>query len=179
MVDDREKLTQIISEKAIMERVHQIADDISNQYKSEVPILIGILNGSFIFASDLIRAMKIDCEIDFIKVSSYSGTKSKGTVHLRKDISADITDRHVIIVEDIIDSGLTIRFIRDRLLDAQPKSVSIVTLLMKPDLAEIDFDVNWVGFEIPPHYVVGYGLDYDQKFRNLKGVFRLGGNKYE
>ena len=177
MVDDREKLTQIISEKAIMERVHQIADDISNQYKSEVPILIGILNGSFIFASDLVRAMKIDCEIDFIKVSSYSGTKSKGTVHLRKDISADITDRHVIIVEDIIDSGLTIRFIRDRLLDAQPKSVSIVTLLMKPDLAEIDFDVNWVGFEIPPHYVVGYGLDYDQKFRNLRGVFRLGGKQ--
>jgi len=177
MIDDREKLTQIISEKAIMERVHQIADDISNQYKSEVPILIGILNGSFIFASDLIRAMKIDCEIDFIKVSSYSGTKSKGTVHLRKDISADITDRHVIIVEDIIDSGLTIRFIRDRLLDAQPKSVSIVTLLMKPELAEIDFDVNWVGFEIPPHYVVGYGLDYDQKFRNLRGIFRLWGKQ--
>ena len=175
MVDNREKLTQIISEEAIMERVHQIADDISNQYQSEVPILIGILNGSFIFASDLIRAMKIDCEIDFIKVSSYSGTKSKGTVHLRKDISADITDRHVIIVEDIIDSGLTIRFIRERLLDAQPKSVSIVTLLMKPELAEIDFDVNWVGFEIPPHYVVGYGLDYDQKFRNLRGIFRLGG----
>ena len=177
MVDDREKLTQIISEKAIMERVHQIADDISNQYKSEIPILIGILNGSFIFASDLIRAMKIDCEIDFIKVSSYSGTKSKGTVHLRKDISADITDRHVIIVEDIIDSGLTIRFIRDRLLDAQPKSVSIVTLLMKPELAVIDFDVNWVGFEIPPHYVVGYGLDYDQKFRNLRGIFRLRGKQ--
>ncbi len=85
MVDDREKLTQIISEEAIMERVHQIADDISNQYKSEVPILIGILNGSFIFASDLVRAMKIDCEIDFIKVSSYSGTKSKGTIHLRKE----------------------------------------------------------------------------------------------
>ena len=175
MVVDREKLIQIISEKSIMERVHQIADDISNQYKSEVPILIGILNGSFIFASDLVRAMKIDCEIDFIKVSSYSGTKSKGTIHLKKDISADITDRHVIIVEDIIDSGLTIRFIRERLLDAQPKSVSIVTLLMKPELAEIDFDVNWVGFEIPPHYVVGYGLDYDQKFRNLRGIFRLGG----
>ena len=175
MVVDREKLIQIISEKSIMERVHQIADDISNQYKSEVPILIGILNGSFIFASDLVRAMKIDCEIDFIKVSSYSGTKSKGTVHLEKDISADIADRHVIIVEDIIDSGLTIRFIRERLLDAQPKSVSIVTLLMKPELVEIDFDVNWVGFEIPPHYVVGYGLDYDQKFRNLRGIFRLGG----
>ena len=175
MVVNREKLTQIISEKSIMERVHQIADDISNQYKSEVPILIGILNGSFIFASDLVRAMKIDCEIDFIKVSSYSGTKSKGTVHLKKDISADITDRHVIIVEDIIDSGLTIRFIRERLLDAQPKSVSIVTLLMKPELVEIDFDINWVGFEIPPHYVVGYGLDYDQKFRNLRGIFRLGG----
>ena len=179
MVDDREKLTQIISEEAIMERVHQIADDISNQYKSEVPILIGILNGSFIFASDLVRAMKIDCEIDFIKVSSYSGNKSKGTVHLRKDISADITDRHVIIIEDIIDSGLTIKFIRDRLLDAKPKSLSIASLLMKPELSEIDFDVNWVGFEIPPHYVVGYGLDYDQKFRNLKGIYTLGEDNYE
>ena len=113
--------------------------------------------------------MKIDCEIDFIKVSTYVGDKSKGRVDFQKDISIEITNRHVILVEDIIDSGLTIKFIRDRLLDAKPKSLSIASLLMKPELSEIDFDVNWVGFEIPPHYVVGYGLDYDQKFRNLKG----------
>ena len=92
-----------------------------------------------------------------------------------KDISADITDRHVIIVEDIIDSGLTIKFIYDRLLDAKPKSLSIAALLMKPELAEIDFEVNWVGFEIPPDFVVGYGLDYEQKFRNLKGIYSIGG----
>ena len=175
----REKFIQLISEKSIAERVNQIANEISDLYGNQVPILVGILNGSFIFASDLTRAIKIDCEIDFIKVSSYSGTKSKGTIHLRKDISADITDRHVIIIEDIIDSGLTIKFIRDRLLDAKPKSLSIASLLMKPELSEIDFDVNWVGFEIPPHYVVGYGLDYDQKFRNLKGIYTLGEDNYE
>lgn len=119
------------------------------------------------------RAMDIDCEIDFIKVSSYTGTESKGTVRLRKDISADITNRHVIIVEDIIDSGLTIKFIRDRMQEAGPKSVAIVTLLLKPDIAKLDFDIEWVGFEIPPDFVVGYGLDYDQKLRNLKGVYCL------
>ena len=172
---NRKNFKQLISEESIKEKVNQIADEISNSYPNQVPILIGILNGSFIFVSDLARSISIDCEIDFIKVSSYSGTQSKGTIHLRKDISADITDRHVIIVEDIIDSGLTIKFIYDRLLDAKPKSLSIAALLMKPELAEIDFEVNWVGFEIPPDFVVGYGLDYEQKFRNLKGIYSFGG----
>ena len=172
---NRKNFKQLISEESIREKVNQIADEISDSYPNQVPILIGILNGSFIFVSDLARAISIDCEIDFMKVSSYSGTKSKGTIHLRKDISADITDRHVIIVEDIIDSGLTIKFIYDRLLDAKPKSLSIAALLMKPELSEIDFKVNWVGFEIPPDFVVGYGLDYEQKFRNLKGIYSLGG----
>ena len=172
---NRKNFKQLISEESIKEKVNQIADEISDSYPNQVPILIGILNGSFIFVSDLARAISIDCEIDFIKVSSYSGTKSKGTIHLRKDISADINDRHVIIVEDIIDSGLTIKFIYDRLLDANPKSISIAALLMKPELAKIDFEVNWVGFEIPPDFVVGYGLDYEQKFRNLKGIYSIGG----
>ena len=163
----------------MIKRVDELAVDISKQYAGEAPILIGILNGSFIFAADLMRAMKIDCEIDFIKVSSYAGTASKGTVKLLKDISADITDHHVVIVEDIIDSGLTIKFIRDRMLDASPKSVAITTLLMKPDIAKLDFDIDWVGFEIPPEFVVGYGLDYDQKFRNLKGIYCLGGSESE
>ena len=173
----RENFIQLISEESIKEKVDQIANEISDLYDNQVPILIGILNGSFIFVSDLSRAISIDCEIDFIKVSSYSGTKSKGTIHLRKDISADITDRHVIIIEDIIDSGFTIKFIRDRLLDAKPKSLSIASLLIKPELAKIDFEVNWVGFEIPPDYVVGYGLDYEQKFRNLKGIYSIGGEE--
>ncbi|MBT3477917.1 MAG: hypoxanthine phosphoribosyltransferase [Candidatus Marinimicrobia bacterium] len=174
MANKRENLTELISEKEVLKRVGDIATQISNRYVDEAPILIGILNGSFIFAADLMRAIDIDCEIDFIKVSSYAGTASKGTVRLRKDISADITDRHVIIVEDIIDSGLTINFIRDRMHNAGTKSVAIATLLMKPDIAKLDFEIDWVGFEIPPEFVVGYGLDYDQKLRNLRGVYRLG-----
>ncbi|MDP6611838.1 MAG: hypoxanthine phosphoribosyltransferase [Candidatus Marinimicrobia bacterium] len=173
MAEPRENLNELISEAAVNKRVKEIAADISQKYNDETPILIGILNGSFIFCADLMRAMDIDCEIDFIKVSSYTGTESKGTVRLRKDISADITNRHVIIVEDIIDSGLTIKFIRDRMQEAGPKSVAIVTLLLKPDIAKLDFDIEWVGFEIPPDFVVGYGLDYDQKLRNLKGVYCL------
>ena len=105
MAEPRENLNELISEAAVNKRVKEIAADISQKYNDETPILIGILNGSFIFCADLMRAMDIDCEIDFIKVSSYTGTESKGTVRLRKDISADITNRHVIIVEDIIDFG--------------------------------------------------------------------------
>ncbi len=176
---DNEKLIEIISEKQIKNKIEEIAASISKIYDGEAPILIGILNGSFIFCADLVRALDIDCEIDFIKVTSYKGTKSKGTVRLRKDISAVITDRHVIIVEDIIDSGLTIKFIRDRMHEAGPKSVAIVTLLLKPDIAKLDFDIDWVGFEISPEFVVGYGLDYDQKLRNLRGVYRLEGIESE
>ena len=172
---NKEKLNQIISEKSIIQRVEQIADEISRSFEGEIPILVSVLNGSFIFTSDLVRAMKIDCEIDFIKVSTYFGEESKGRVDFQKDISIEITNRHIIIVEDIIDSGLTINFIRDRLFEAEPKSISVATLLMKPDVAKIDFEVNWVGFEIPPNFVVGYGLDYNQKFRNLRDIYSLGG----
>jgi hypoxanthine phosphoribosyltransferase len=170
---NKEKLTELISKSQIQDKVKEIAADISQKYVGEAPILIGILNGSFIFCADLMREMDINCEIDFIKVSSYTGTASVGTVKLRKDISADITNRHVVIVEDIIDSGLTIKFIKDRMLEAGPKSVAIVTLLMKPDIAKLDFKIDWVGFEIPPEFVVGYGLDYGQLYRNLKAIYRL------
>ena len=170
---NKEKLTELISKSQIQDKVKEIAADISQKYVGEAPILIGILNGSFIFCADLMREMDINCEIDFIKVSSYTGTASVGTVKLRKDISADITNRHVVIVEDIIDSGLTIKFIKDRMLEAGPKSVAIVTLLIKPDIAKLDFKIDWVGFEIPPEFVVGYGLDYDQLYRNLKAIYRL------
>ncbi|MEE8437763.1 MAG: hypoxanthine phosphoribosyltransferase, partial [Candidatus Neomarinimicrobiota bacterium] len=169
------KLIPFISAEKIRRRVAEIAAEISERFKNENPILIGILNGSFIFAADLVREIDSDCEIDFIKISSYSGNQSKGTVRLIKDISADITGRHVIIVEDIIDSGLTINFIRDRMLDASPLSVSLVSLLIKPDIAKVEFPIDWIGFEIPPEFVVGYGLDYDQKYRNLKGLYRIEG----
>jgi len=167
------EMSVLISEKEIQSRINELAKDISNKFKDEIPILIGILNGSFIFISDLMRKLTIDCEMDFIKLSSYAGKESVGTVTLLKDISANITDRHVIIVEDIIDSGLTIKFLRDRLQGAKPKSVTIVTLLLKPEIANLDFEVDYVGFEIPPEFVVGYGLDYNQKLRHLPEIYRI------
>ena len=167
------ELSPVISDEDIQKRVNEIAIDLSKKFKDEVPILIGILNGSFIFMADLIRALDIDCEMDFIKLASYKGSHSTGTVRLLKDISAEITGRHVVIVEDIIDSGLTIKFIKDRLQDAAPASLMIVTLLLKPDVANLDFPIDIVGFEIAPDYVVGYGLDYEQKMRHLPAIYRI------
>lgn len=167
------EISTLISEKEIQSRIKEMADDLSTKFNDEIPILIGVLNGSFIFLSDLMRKMTIDCEMDFIKLSSYAGKESIGTVTLLKDISANITGRHVIIVEDIIDSGLTIKFLRDRLQGALPKSVTIVTLLLKPEVANLDFKVDYVGFEIPPEFVVGYGLDYNQKLRHLPEIYRI------
>ena len=109
--------------------------------------------------------------MDFIKVRSYSGQKSSGSIQLLKDISADVKDRDIILVEDIIDTGLTIKFLRKRLFGSSPKSIAIATLLFKPSAAEIDFDIDYIGFEIPQEYVVGYGLDYEQKLRHLDGLY--------
>ena len=167
------ELSPVISDEDIQKRVNEIAINLSKKFKDEVPILIGILNGSFIFMADMIRALDIDCEMDFIKLASYKGSHSTGTVRLLKDISAEITGRHVVIVEDIIDSGLTIKFIKDRLQDAAPASLMIVTLLLKPDVANLDFPIDIVGFEIAPDFVVGYGLDYDQKMRHLPAIYRI------
>ncbi len=176
MVKNGFNLTEVISKEKIQNRVQEIASELSNKFQGEVPILIGILNGSFIFMADLIRALDIDCEMDFIKLHSYDGDRSKGTIQLIKDISADITDRHVILVEDIIDSGYTIRFLKDRLQGARPKSVAITTLLLKPDVAQLDFPIDFIGFEISPEFVVGYGLDFNQKLRHLGGIYRLDGS---
>ena len=170
---NNKNLIKIIDENAIQDRVKEIAAELSNSFVKKKPIFIGVLNGSFIFVSDLVRNLNIDCEIDFIKVSSYKGQNSMGTVKLLKDISADITNRHVVIVEDIIDSGLTIEFLVKRLNGASPKSISIVTLLLKPDIAKLSIPIDIIGFEIAPDYVVGYGLDYDQNFRHLPEVYRL------
>ena len=166
-------LVPLFSEEEIDKRVTELAEEISDNFKDKVPIFIGVLNGSFIFISDLLRKLSIDCEMDFIKVSSYKKTKSSGTVHLLKDISADITDRDVIIVEDIIDSGLTVSFLKNRLEEAKPKSVSVVSLLYKPLISKINFLIDYIGFEISNDFVVGYGLDMNQKLRHLSGIYKF------
>ena len=170
---NNKKLIKIIDEVSIQKRVKEIAIELISKFKDKKPIFIGVLNGSFIFISDLVRNLNINCEIDFIKVSSYKGQDTTGTVKLLKDISADITNRDVVIVEDIIDSGLTIEFLVKRLKGASPKSISIVTLLLKPDIARLGLPIDIIGFEIAPDFVVGYGLDYDQDLRHLPEIYRL------
>jgi hypoxanthine phosphoribosyltransferase len=163
----------LISEEDIKKRVKVLAEQINKDYKDKAPIFVGILNGCYVFMADLLRELKIDTEVDFVKIRSYESDSSTGTIKFRKDISADINNRHIIIVEDIIDSGLTINFLVNRLKGSGPKSVAVASILFKKEIAKIDFEVDYVGFEIPPEFVVGYGLDYDEKYRNLKDVMVL------
>ena len=168
-----DNLALLYSAAELRQRVEELGFIISKKYENKDPIFIGVLNGSFIFMADLLRSISIECEMDFIKVRSYSGQKSSGTIQLLKDISADVQDRNIILVEDIIDTGLTIKFLRKRLFGSSPNSIAVATLLYKPSVAKIDFDIDYIGFEIPQEYVVGYGLDYEQKLRHLDSLYRI------
>jgi hypoxanthine phosphoribosyltransferase len=132
------------------------------------------LNGSFLFLADLVRQVEIHHEIDFFKLSSYGDSKiSSGDVKLIKELNADISERHIIIVEDIVDTGLSIKYINDMLSKHNPASVKIASLLVKPDSLKYKSKIDYIGFEIPNEFVIGYGLDYAQKFRNLKSIYAL------
>ena len=160
----------LISESEIKKRVKVLANKINEDYKGKNPIFIGILNGCYVFMDDLLSEIELDVEVDFVKIRSYEGDSSTGTIKFRKDISADINGRDIIIVEDIIDSGFTINFLVNRLRNSGPKSVAVATALFKNEVAKLDFDVDYVGFEIPPEFLVVYGLDYNEKYRHLKDV---------
>jgi hypoxanthine phosphoribosyltransferase len=173
-LSDRGRLELFISSRRIKKRVPELAKKISNDYKGKVPVFIGILNGSFIFMSDLLREVELETEIDFLKLSSYGDKKiSTRNVRLLKELNCDIVDRDVIIVEDIIDSGLSVNFIRELILKHKPKSVEFATLLYKKEISKLDFKLKYFGFKIPNRFVVGYGLDYAQKYRNLKSIYIL------
>ena len=169
-----QKLTELISENEINNRISEIARDISKNYIGRIPIIIGVLNGSFLFLADIVRKLDIEYEVDFIKISSYGSSKtSSGTVRLLKDISADITGRDIILIEDIVDTGLSLSFLKNRFEDAKPNSLTFVTLLHKPHTSKIDFNIDYIGFEIGNEFVVGYGLDYEQKLRGLPSIYTL------
>jgi hypoxanthine phosphoribosyltransferase len=158
----------MISEAEIANRVKELAGEIESDFNNEPIFLIVVLKGSFVFAADLIREIKSDVNVDFISVSSYSDqTETTGKVKLLKDLDADITNKNVVVVEDIIDSGLTLHFLRDHLQMHKPKSIKICTLLDKPERRRVDLPVDYVGFVIPDEFIVGYGIDYAQKYRNL------------
>ena len=165
---------EILFNKAqIQNRINEIGRSISKNFTTEIPILVCVLNGSFIFFADLIRSLSIDCEIDFIKVSSYKGKRTTGKIILEKDISLNINGRHIIIVEDIIDSGKTVNFLLEKLNKKDCQSISIVTMLKKSNKFNFQLINEFIGFEIKQEFVVGYGLDYNQKFRNLEEIYIL------
>ena len=164
----------VISKEEIENKISEMALTLKKDYKDKEPILIGVLNGSFMFMADLIRKLDLECEVDFIKISSYAdATRTSGTVRLLKDISADITGRHVLIVEDIVDTGLTVRFLKRRMEESGTKSVEFVTLLFKDTKANVGVDIKYVLFNIPDKFVVGYGLDYAQKLRRLNSIYAM------
>lgn len=161
----------LVTKDQIAEKVGELASQIDQFYSGKDVLLVGILKGAVPFMADLSRAMQIPCKQDWMAVSSYgSGTISSGVVRILKDLDTDVKDRDVLIVEDIIDSGLTLSWLTANLKARGAASVEIVTLLRKPDAAKVQIAVRWVGFDIPNAFVVGYGLDYDERYRSLDGV---------
>lgn len=168
-----ERFALLISERRIGIRVKQLARRISRDYRGSVPVLIGVLNGSFIFFADLVRELSIPCEIDFLKLSSYGDAKiSSGNVRLLKDLNCTVEGHDIVIVEDIVDSGLSMEYIRELVGSHHPRSLRMVTLLYKPESVRSGLVPEYVGFSIPPEFVIGYGLDYAQRERNLRAIYR-------
>ena len=169
----------LVTAEQIRERVAEIASEIDSHYKDKNLLLVGVLKGAVPFMADLARAMNLPTTQDWMAVSSYgSGTMSSGVVRILKDLDTDVKDRDVLIVEDIIDSGLTLSWLTANLKARGAASVEIVTLLRKPDAAKVEIAVRWVGFDIPNEFVVGYGLDYDERYRSLDGVGVLSPSVY-
>jgi hypoxanthine phosphoribosyltransferase len=164
----------VVSAEQITERIGQLAKEIDSDYDDREPLLVGVLKGAAMFMSDLARALDRPSTMEFMAVSSYgSGTQSSGVVRILKDLDSDIAGQDVLIVEDIIDSGLTLSWLLKNLKSRTPASISIVTLLRKPEAVKVDVDVKYVGFDIPNEFVVGYGLDYAERYRDLPYIGRL------
>ena len=163
------KLTGVmLSQEEIENKVTELAKQIEKDYEGQDLLLVGILKGASVFVADLMRKINLNVNIDFMSVSSYgSGTVSSGTVKISKDLDVDIKDKNVLIVEDIIDSGITLRNLYDTLMTREPRSLKLCTLLNKPARKKVDVNVDYVGFVIEDKFIVGYGIDYDEKYRNL------------
>ncbi len=179
--DVRDDLAEVLfTEDQIHAKLAEIARSIEQDYAGERPLLVGVLKGAVMVMADLARELKVHVDMDWMAVSSYgAGTKSSGVVRILKDLDSDLTGRRVLIVEDIIDSGLTLSWLKANLESRGAASVEICALLRKPDAARVQVDVRYLGFDIPSDFVVGYGLDYDQSYRNLRSVAVLAPHVYE
>ena len=160
-------------EAEIKNRVKELAQQMSRDLEGKNPLLLAVLNGAFIFAADLMREMTIPCEISFVKLASYQGTTSTGTIHEVIGINENLSGRTVVIVEDIVESGLTIKRMMEQLGTRNPASVQVCTLFFKPERLKEDLKLDYVAFEIPNDFILGYGLDYDQQGRGLKDLYTL------
>jgi hypoxanthine phosphoribosyltransferase len=161
----------VVSEAELQARIRELGKEITADYDSRAPLLVGVLKGAFVFMSDLAREIALPVEFDFMAVSSYgSATKTSGVVRIVKDLDLDLSDRHVLLVEDIVDSGLTLTYLRKNLLARNPASLEVCALLVKDGLQKHEPDLRYVGFRIPPEFVVGYGLDVAERYRNLPYV---------
>jgi len=161
----------VVTEEELQRRIAQLGADITADYAGRPPLLVGVLKGAFMFMSDLARAIDLPVEFDFMAVASYgSATKTTGVVRIVKDLDLDLTDRHVLVVEDIVDSGLTLSYLRRNLQARHPASLQVCALLVKDGLQRVDPELAYTGFKIPPDFVVGYGLDVDERYRNLPYV---------
>ena len=173
-------LTRVLySKEEVAERMRELAAQIDEDYADKDLLLVGVLNGAVMVMADLSRALTIHCRMDWMAVSSYgSGTQSSGVVRILKDLSTDITGVHVLVVEDIIDTGLTLSYLISNLLSRNPASLKVMTAFRKPEAAQNAVEVAYVGFDIPNEFVVGYGLDYDGHYRNLTSVGTLAPHVY-
>lgn len=161
----------VLTAEQIAGRVAELGEQVAADYQDRPPLLVGVLKGAFVFMSDLARAIPLPVEIDVMAVASYgAGTTTSGVVRIVKDLDADLTGRHVLVVEDIVDSGLTLSYLRRNLMARQPASLEVCALLVKEGRQRGPLDIRYVGFSIPPDFVVGYGLDADQRYRNLPDV---------
>jgi hypoxanthine phosphoribosyltransferase len=166
----------VVGEDELQARIRELGKEITADYEGRPPLLVGVLKGAFVFMSDLSRAIDLPVEFDFMAVSSYgSATRSSGVVRILKDLDLDLTDRHVLIVEDIVDSGLTLAYLRKNLAARGPASMEVCALLVKEGLQRVELDLKYVGFNISPTFVVGYGLDVGERYRNLPYIAEYAG----
>jgi hypoxanthine phosphoribosyltransferase len=166
----------VVGEDELRGRIAELGKEITSDYFDRPPLLVGVLKGAFMFMSDLSRAIDLPVEFDFMAVSSYgSATRTSGVVRIIKDLDLDLTDRDVLIVEDIVDSGLTLAYLRKNLAARLPRSLEVCALLVKDGLQKVELDLRYVGFRIPPSFVIGYGLDVGERYRNLPAIYEYTG----
>lgn len=171
---DSENFKLVLSPEEIEQRVAQLAAEISRDLGESDPVMIGILKGAFIFLSDLVRRMDCEVALDFVRVASYgSSTQSSGAIKLTKPPDMDLTDRTVVVVEDIVDTGLTVRWLKDYLAEMGCRQVKVCSFIDKPERRKVDLDLDYVGFKVPKGFLVGYGLDYNEQYRHLPGVYEI------